>query len=348
MGKTREIWVDNVKVFACILVVLGHFFQSMTKSEILSESDFLLCFDQMIYYFHVPLFFICSGYLYQKYSHINTVNLWRRNILKKAVVLGVPYFAFSTMTWVIKMLFSGSVNDQPQSLLSTLFFQPSAPYWYLYALFFLFLIIPTFSDKKLAVVGFAVALLMKIVSGYVDELDIFALSTVFENTIWFMSGICLCRFDFVSVIKKKSGIVAGVIIAVIFVVASIVVYICNVEYKMLDFLLGFAACVATISIMCWLYKDNIAGKFTSFLARFTMPIYLMHTIFAATFRSVLLKVGVEVPAVHIVIGLMISFIGPILAAVIMEKIKFLDFLLYPDKYIKFDKLSKGDLKCHKN
>lgn len=26
MKKQREIWVDNVKVVACILVVLGHFF----------------------------------------------------------------------------------------------------------------------------------------------------------------------------------------------------------------------------------------------------------------------------------------------------------------------------------
>ena len=30
--RTREKWVDDVKVIACILVVLGHFFQSMTKA----------------------------------------------------------------------------------------------------------------------------------------------------------------------------------------------------------------------------------------------------------------------------------------------------------------------------
>lgn len=32
--RTREKWVDDVKVIACILVVLGHFFQSMTKANI--------------------------------------------------------------------------------------------------------------------------------------------------------------------------------------------------------------------------------------------------------------------------------------------------------------------------
>jgi hypothetical protein len=35
----REIWVDNVKVIACILVVLGHFFQSMTKALILPDTN---------------------------------------------------------------------------------------------------------------------------------------------------------------------------------------------------------------------------------------------------------------------------------------------------------------------
>lgn len=37
--RTREKWVDDVKVIACILVVLGHFFQSMTKANILPEND---------------------------------------------------------------------------------------------------------------------------------------------------------------------------------------------------------------------------------------------------------------------------------------------------------------------
>ena len=66
--KTREKWVDDIKVIACILVVLGHFFQSMTKASIMPENDLYKWFNTTIYYFHVPLFFICSGYLYQKYS----------------------------------------------------------------------------------------------------------------------------------------------------------------------------------------------------------------------------------------------------------------------------------------
>lgn len=60
----REIWVDDVKVIACVLVVLGHFFQGITNESILPANDLFQWFNQTIYYFHVPLFFICSGYLY--------------------------------------------------------------------------------------------------------------------------------------------------------------------------------------------------------------------------------------------------------------------------------------------
>ena len=101
-ARTREKWVDDVKVIACILVVLGHFFQSMTKSNILPENGLYQWFNMTIYYFHVPLFFICSGYLYQKYSKVNSVGSWCKNVAKKALALGVPYATFTTATWVLK------------------------------------------------------------------------------------------------------------------------------------------------------------------------------------------------------------------------------------------------------
>ena len=160
--RTREKWVDDVKVIACILVVLGHFFQSMMKANILPENDLSGWFDATIYYFHVPLFFICSGYLYQKYSKVNSVGSWCKNVAKKALVLGVPYVTFTTATWVLKKVFSSSVNDQIGGFGNTLFFHPTSPYWYLYVLFFIFLVTPTFNSVKAAVVGLTVALTAKV------------------------------------------------------------------------------------------------------------------------------------------------------------------------------------------
>lgn len=133
----------------------------MTKASILPENDLYGWFNTTIYYFHVPLFFICSGYLYQKYSKVDGVGSWCRNVAKKALALGVPYATFTTATWVLKKVFSSSVNDQIGGLGDTLFLHPTAPYWYLYALFFIFLVTPTFSSVKAAVVGLIVALAAK-------------------------------------------------------------------------------------------------------------------------------------------------------------------------------------------
>lgn len=160
--RTREKWIDDVKVIACVLVVLGHFFQSMTKANILPENNLYEWFNTTIYYFHVPLFFICSGYLYQKHSRVNSVGSWRKNVTKKTLALGIPYVTFTTATWALKKVFSSSVNDQIGGLVDTLFFHPTAPYWYLYALFFIFLVTPTFSSVKATAVGLIVALVAKV------------------------------------------------------------------------------------------------------------------------------------------------------------------------------------------
>ena len=74
------------------------------------------------------------------------------------------------------------------------------------------------------------------------------------------------------------------------------------------------------------------------LAVYTMPVFLMHTIFAAGLRAVLMKLGIVHPAVHVAAGISVSFAGPILAAVVMERLK-LDILLYPGKYL-FEKKTK--------
>ena len=323
--RTREKWVDDVKVIACILVVLGHFFQSMTKANILPENDLYQWFNTTIYYFHVPLFFICSGYLYQKYSKVNDFKSWKKNVAKKALALGVPYVTFTTATWVLKTMFSGSVNDQIGGLGGTLLLHPTAPYWYLYALFFIFLVTPTFSTMKTAVIGLIVAVVAKalVLTG---GTEINVVSTVLANEIWFVLGMSICIFN-VQIRGKK---LQGTVSSLIFLVLSVVVYTVDIQSLVVSFILGLMACASVILLVAD-YEDK-TGKLMAFLAKYTMPIFLMHTLFAAPLRSVLLKIGIANPAAHVVLGIGISFAGPIIAAWIMKKTKWLEFFLYPNKF----------------
>lgn len=326
--RTREKWVDDVKVIACILVVLGHFFQSMTKANILPENDLYKWFNTTIYYFHVPLFFICSGYLYQKYSKVNDFKSWKKNVAKKALALGVPYVTFSTATWVLKTIFSDSVNDQIGGLGDTLLLHPTSPYWYLYALFFIFLITPTFSTVKMAVVGLTIAALAKIFILTGGGTGIYAVSIVLANEIWFVLGMSVCAF-YVELRGKK---LQGTVIGLLFLGLSVAVYMVDIQNSAVSFVLGLLACAAVILLVADFEEKS--GKAMGFLARYTMPVFLMHTLFAAPLRSVLLKIGISNTAIHVVLGLGISFAGPIASAWIMKKTKWLEFFLYPNKLMK--------------
>lgn len=167
----------------------------------------------------MPLFFICSGYLYQKYSKVNSVGSWCKNVTKKALALGVPYATFTTATWVLKKVFSSSVNDQIGGLSDTLFLHPTAPYWYLYALFFIFLVTPTFSSVKVAWVGLIVALAAKVLilmGGY----SVYAVSTVLSNEIWFVLGMSICAFN----VQLKGRRIQGMICGLLFIILSVLVY----------------------------------------------------------------------------------------------------------------------------
>ena len=332
--RTREKWVDDVKVIACILVVLGHFFQSMTKANILPENDLYEWFETTIYYFHVPLFFICSGYLYQKYSRVNSVDGWFRNVVKKALALGVPYATFTTATWVLKKAFSNSVNNQIGGLGDTLLFHPASPYWYLYALFFIFLLTPTFKGVKMAVGGLIVAIAMKTIALSGGGYGVYAVSTVLSNEIWFVLGMSICAFN----VRLKGRKVQGMICGLLFMILSVVVYKAEISGGVIPFAMGLLACVAVILMVAG--GERRFGRGMDFLAKYTMPIFLMHTLFAAPTRAVLLKLGIGSSVIHVVLGLGISFVGPIIAAWIMKKTKWLEFFLYPNKLIEKQKGKK--------
>lgn len=135
----------------------------------------------------------------------------------------------------------------------------------------------------------------------------------------------ICAFN----VQMKGRKVQGTIFGMLFVILSIVVYTAEIGGSAISFAMGLLACVAVILMVADFEQKS--GRIINFLAKYTMPIFLMHTLFAAPLRSVLMKIGIENAVVHVVLGLGISFIGPIVAAWIMKKTKWLEFFLYPNK-----------------
>ena len=145
-----------------------------------------------------------------------------------------------------------------------------------------------------------------------------------------MLGMSVSAFN----VELRGKKLQGTVIGVLFLGLSIAVYTTNVQSLAVSFALGLMAC-ATIILLVTAHEDKF-GNAMRFLAKYTMPIFLMHTLFAAPLRSVLLKIGITNAVVHVTMGLGISFAGPIVAAWIMKKIQWLEFFLYPNKFIRKD------------
>ena len=117
-----------------------------------------------------------------------------------------------------------------------------------------------------------------------------------------------------------------------FIILSILVYTAEISDSAISFAMGLLACVAVIMLVAG-FEEQF-GRGMDSLAKYTMPIFLMHTLFAAPLRSILMKIGIENAVIHVVLGLGISFAGPIMAAWVMKKTKWLEFFLYPNKFVK--------------
>ncbi|MBE5825493.1 MAG: acyltransferase [Butyrivibrio sp.] len=330
MKSNRENWVDIVKAMACVLVALGHFSQSMIKGGIATESPLYSWFQMTIYLFHVQLFFVCSGYLFQKYSKVNSFNSWGSNIVKKFIVLGVPYFVFSTITWTLKRVFSAEVNSKTEGLIEVLFIKPIAPYWYLFVLFFIFCITFTASKKHQMFLLFIISMLLKVLIMLNINTGIYAIDQTAKNWVWFVIGMMIAYG-----MIPMCNVMVGIVLFCTFLVGTVLnTYSIGSSVFGYSFLLGILACYSVISIVKSVTEKKEFKIFESF-SKYTMPIFLMHTIFAAPLRSVLLKIGIKGLVIHSILGLLISFTGPIIAMIVLNKLKPLDFIIYPGRYIRF-------------
>lgn len=317
INMKRELWVDSVKIYACILVVLGHLFQSMTKTGLMGASNLYLWFNQTIYYFHVPLFFLCSGYLYQKHSKIDSFLTWKKYLHKKLYSLGIPYITFTTITFFLKKIFENSVNDQSTEYLSTLFLNPIAPYWYLYVLFFLFTVIPTVQNENKLKLFLGLSMLSKIAMEAFGEIlpMPYLLSGILNQSVWFVSGMYLTIPKMNPWSHKKSSI-----LGILFLLVSILFYKNNITFVGMELFLGCLACF-TIAAFFRSYDQRkktstyeLSTKIILFFSNYTFSIFLMHTIFAAGIRSILLKIGVTNIILHSVFGLLSSLVFPIITS----------------------------------
>ena len=184
--KQRLHYLDNLKGFAILMVILGHCVQYR-----IAGYEYNLIF-RIVYSFHMPLFFMISGYLSHK-SSPSIISIIR----KRAYQLLIPYFCFG----IYKCLSDGLP-------LYTLFTDVGNFLWFLWALFFINSIVVLldchFGTQPKRFICYSVMLVFVLMIGAkVLPSDILGTKLICMNLQYFLVGYVLHKFDIVSKINRS-------------------------------------------------------------------------------------------------------------------------------------------------
>ena len=106
----HELWIDRWKGVLILLVVIGHAVGTGSTISSGHTAQWLNDARMVIYSFHMPAFFILSGFCYKMFNNEGTIVSWSNFLRNRAFRLLLPYFIFGVFSVVIFALVHGYAN----------------------------------------------------------------------------------------------------------------------------------------------------------------------------------------------------------------------------------------------
>lgn len=277
--------IDMLKGITIILVVIGHAVQGVVSSQHLTintEYNSIFILKQIIYGFHMPLFFIIAGLF---------INSWIKRSFKEAILqkifrLMVPYFIWSAIT-AIAMQFANNYTNNGlginEFLLSPIV--PFSQYWFLYVLFFIHIIYYVLVNIRMCN-GKLLFLLVSITACLLNPLI---------NNIWIMVFFSIGSYilDFIDLRQFKCNKI--ILPTIVFLLTNMIYviilyidnYILNYYFWFITSIVGsgFIFLVSYYSIN----KINLIKNILCFFGKKSMEIYCLHLLVLSSIRILLLK-----------------------------------------------------------
>jgi fucose 4-O-acetylase-like acetyltransferase len=276
----RDPVIDVARGLAILLVVLGH-----NRAISLWSPHFV----QAIFLFHVPLFFLLSGYVFRRERFdVVLAKLMRRLLL--------PCFAAALLVGIAKVVERGDSFEQTMLGIGWATGQtlPWSHLWFLPTLFLSLIVVQLagylFEERPLAWAGgAAVATALAVVMpqsgasvshfeftypvGLPWGIDLLALCTLFV-----MLGQ-LMRYSpelWQAACKPAIGAVAAVLFLMCATIAEVDLNLRMFAPFIPALLAACTGCVLTLQLAAWLSRFNVPTRAFAFVGRHTLPIFLLH------------------------------------------------------------------------
>ncbi len=306
-------WILIAKGIGILLVVIGHFNPSVTPQWYRSLIE-------VVYSFHMPLFFLLSGFLY-----VYAKQALGPLILNKLRRLVVPFISigaiFFAVKWIVGRYATLDHPIGPSSILD-LFLSPATSYmpllWFMHALFLMFI---AFVPLRAILRSTSLVMLVVVVLNTVWLPEgVASLHKILAHFPFFIAGIWLRESGQLDLIRKAGWFRIGITCAILFGLIywfgySEAVYLDAIAYpiRLALGLLG-AMVVITISQRLDLANGRIA-KVAGIAGLYSMTIYLLHTLFESGVRIIAfqrLHLGPEYFVVIAITAIAIGMIMPLL------------------------------------
>lgn len=313
----RILWVDTARGFGIVLVVYEHVVRGLVSGDLMTWTATTRFIDSWIYTFHMPLFFFLSGLFLVR----SVKRRWGTFALGKLRTIAYPYFLWSVVTVILKAAL-GEIPNHPSGLsdLLLILYHPVAQYWFFYVIFILSLTI--LALLKLGVRPWAVLVLAILIYPGVLPISYWwgvVSSEVREFAIYVALGVVIgWDRDLRAISSTHVGWLSAVVPAGL-AVSSLGGF---KEWGELEPCLAVCGTVAIVALSVLVDKAKLDTPIR-FLGRYSLEIYVAHSIAAAAVRITLQKVAhLTALAPHIVLGTLAGLYIPIILVLIFHRVGF--------------------------
>lgn len=329
---SRISWIDSLKGFAIICVVIGHVALGYLKSGTFpSSNDIVEVVRALCYSFHMPLFFIMSGYAFTLAYVTPEGNVKRGKVKWHVLNLAILYVCVGAFLILLKIIAPQLGSDQASwRTLLMLPVQPFGIYWFLYVLMAVTLI-ACFSFKFVSRLWvLALSFVLAATAPFFVMTDLFELQRFFYMSPFFLLGILLRKGDLhVHGVVSNVAIVVGAVLLILSFCGFGELRVVNVSS------LAIALGVCLLFIRIFQHPVLAESSVLKYCGRHSLEIYLIHCYVISAERAFLPHTNVWV---SLLLTSVLATVIPLGVAVLLQKIN-LHSLIFRPAYVLRDKLT---------
>lgn len=360
-ASKRIEWLDALKGFAIIAVVLGHTLLGYTENDAFGEyNDFFCALKDWIYIWHMPLFLCLSGYsfclaYYRKDALDANSRLKTSKVKRQIINLVLLYVMFSIVFYALKIPLAAftdnklTISDAAVNLLI-----PNTLMWYLWVLAIYYMILlyckpvmPVIASRPKITLGILliIAVVQRLSGTFINWRLCFG--NFFHCAFYFCFGMVLClNKDCYEAKKQKSGWMwIGMLIVIVHFVCYMALSAEMADREAIDFvslistvLNEFVAVLIIILAFAAANRHQHVGNLLPALGRASLVIYLLHTYIVTAMKVVAIRMGLCSSMVMDIVVMAMSVIIPIgicyFVDWIRRKNRLIGAIFAPGKHIK--------------